>query len=90
MCNSKSAESALTNANTLDVKQNSVNSTIIINYLENLKDHHETHFTDLKIGMGLLTVILLAFILWKLYKQLRKYDQNRIARLAASRNNIQG
>ena len=59
-------------------------SPVLIDFANSLKTHHEAHFTDIKIGVGVVLLLVLAIVLFHLQKVCRRCDTRRIERRATS------
>ena len=71
-------------AETSDIKiETGDNSPVFVNQNQ-LRDHHETHFTSIKMGIGAILIFLLAVDFWLTWKKCRSLNARRIDRRAGS------
>ena len=56
----------------------------MVDLVNQLRDIHAAHFTDLKIGIGIILIFLLLGDLWFGYRKCRAFDARRIDRRAGS------
>ena len=87
-CNSKQAAGGMVDNTGLRVDHAS-NATVLVQILKDMKDEHQTHFSDIKVGVGsLVTIMILIVVAWCVSKAWGWYGMRQEAFIERRANSI--